>query len=507
MVRRNILANAVGGSVSAILALALIPVQVRVLGVESYGLLAFAASIQVLFSVFDLGLSPTITREVSRDESDDREVSRRLIRLISLVYWPVGIALGMALFIAAPWLAAHWLHLERLTSDRATEAIQLAAVALALRWPVSFYSGVVAGRQRFVALNVIKTAVAGTNAVVGVAVLLVSHDLLAYMTWMALAAAIELSGYVGIVLKVQPGLLKRSRARPTGPSRVWRYAAGIGVINLLAMVLTQSDRLLISKLLSIQSLGYYALAYNILIGLSLIQGFVTSALFPAFAVSHSAGAQIELRTRYESATQVLMYLYNLPIWLLVIFGHDVLRILASPAAADRAAPLLAVLALGFLGNAAASLAYTASIATGNTSLPIRTNLVGVAIYLPALLLLTLSLGALGAAVAWLILNLYYIPSLIPAVHHRVIRVRTMRWFGQCVLPFVAVGLACFGAGRLALHFIGTSDIGMALGVAAASSIAYVFAAFVAIRKPLRNEIVRSIWQVRLVFSGASRAVR
>jgi len=499
LLRRNIAANAIGGSLSAIFALALIPVQVRLLGVEAYGLLAFVASLQVLLSIFDLGLSPTMTREVSRDSSEGHEVSRMLIRSISLVYWPIGIGIGAVLFLAAPWLASHWLHLERLTARTATEALQLAAVVIALRWPVSLYSGVVAGRQRFVALNWLKAAMAAAGALGGIAVVLGTHSLLDLLVWMVVAAGIELAGYLGLVLWLNPGLLAGRLGFSFLPAGVWRYAIGINLINVLAMALTQSDRILISKLLSIQSLGYYALAYNILTGLALIPGFVTSALFPAFVVRHSVGIPTDLRETYQTATRGLMYAYNLPIWLLAIFGHDILKVLTSAATADRTAPLLTVLALGFVCNGAATLAYTASIATGNTAIPIRVNVLAVVVYLPVLTVLTLRLGGLGAAVTWLLLNLYYLPALLPPVH-RLMGVPRLPWIASSFLPFVGAGFACFGGGRLLLMLLGSDSGGATVLAAGLSMVAYVGIGLVAAGTPVRQQIFRSIADVRLAFS-------
>src|SRR4030081_1413079 len=106
MLKRNVVANVRRGSWTALLSLLIIPVQVHVLGVEAYGLLAFMASVQVIASIFDLGLSPTITREVTRDRTPESQWSRELIRSLSAVYWPIGIAIGLAIFVSADWTAA-----------------------------------------------------------------------------------------------------------------------------------------------------------------------------------------------------------------------------------------------------------------------------------------------------------------------------------------------------------------------------------------------------------------
>jgi O-antigen/teichoic acid export membrane protein len=495
MLRRNVVANVLGGSWAALLALILIPVQVRILGVEAYGLLAFVASTQVLFSIFDLGLSPTITREVAKDTSSDLGRTRELVRSLSVLYWPIGIVLGAAMVVGAGWLAGHWLHLGSLPADRAAAAIRYGAVAILLRWPVSLYAGVIAGRQRFDQLNMMKAAVATVSAIGGLVVLFVSRDLLAYMAWTALAAAIELGGYLLLLVRLVPALIGPPSMSVMFDRIVWSFAAGIGAINLLSMVLTQSDRILISKILPIEVLGYYALAYNIVYGLSLVQTLVTSAMFPAFVKFNASQALDELRDRYQIATRAFMYVYNLPIWLFVFFGHDILVAITSRAAADRAAPILSLLAIGFLFNAATALSYTASIAGGNTWLPIRVNLVAVAGYVPVLIVMTIKWGGAGAAAAWLVLNLYYFPTLLRIVHKEIVHIESRGWLVRNFLPFVGSGLLVFAIGRAIAVVIGAGDQ-IALAIALVACLAYAGIGYILLGPSLRRQIVHSIIAAR-----------
>jgi O-antigen/teichoic acid export membrane protein len=500
MLKRNILANALGGSWTALVSVLLIPVQVHFLGVQAYGLLAFVASMQVLFSIFDFGLSPTITREVAKDTSTGAVRTLGLVRSLSLIYWPIGFALGAALFGASGWVAMHWLHVGTLAPDRTATAIRLAAIAIALRWPVSLYSGVLAGRQRFDVLNGLRAGVATVNAVGGAAILVMTGDLIAYMGWTAVAAAVEVTAYSLMVVRLVPGLLIRPKPRPPFERPMWSFARGMTLINLLTMVLTQSDRLLISKLLAIQVLGYYALAYNVLYGLTLIQNFVTSAMFPAFVTSATGSSAVELRERYGKATQVLMYAYNLPIWLLVFFGSDILALVTSQDTADRTAPILSILAIGFLLNASASLAYTAAVATGNTSLPIRNNLIAVVGYVPALVVLTVRLGAVGAAIAWLLLNAYYLPTLVRIVHRDIVRTPMMKWLSKNFWPFLGTGVLSFGAGRILFGLAGGGHLA-ALIFVALSACCYAILGFVMLSASMKTDLFNSVRTARLAWTG------
>jgi len=178
MIRRNVLANVIGGASTIVLNLLIVPVQVRILGAEAYGLIGLIASLQVVFSVLDLGLATTVVREVARDTSPDRRDSRVLAQTVGTAYWITAFLLGGMLFAAADWIAQNWLRLEQLAPATARLGIQTLALSVALRWPTAFYGGVITGLEELTAQNVLKTVTTMIRLLGGLAVLLIARSAL-----------------------------------------------------------------------------------------------------------------------------------------------------------------------------------------------------------------------------------------------------------------------------------------------------------------------------------------
>ena len=65
-VRRNIVANYVGQAIASLLALALVPVYIGYLGIEAYAIVGLFAVIQAWMVLLDLGMTPTLGREMAR---------------------------------------------------------------------------------------------------------------------------------------------------------------------------------------------------------------------------------------------------------------------------------------------------------------------------------------------------------------------------------------------------------------------------------------------------------
>ena len=65
-IRRAAVAQLSSNLWAAAIGLVFVPVYIRFLGIESYGLLGLYAALQGLASVLDLGLTTTINRELAR---------------------------------------------------------------------------------------------------------------------------------------------------------------------------------------------------------------------------------------------------------------------------------------------------------------------------------------------------------------------------------------------------------------------------------------------------------
>ena len=91
-IRRSLgvsLASRIWGAALSIL---VVPVYVRILGIESYGLIGLFASLQVLISFLDLGLGTTLIREFGRlaGSPDGQQEMRDVARTCDIVYLVVG---------------------------------------------------------------------------------------------------------------------------------------------------------------------------------------------------------------------------------------------------------------------------------------------------------------------------------------------------------------------------------------------------------------------------------
>jgi len=153
----NVVANLVGQGWSVLLSLVVVPLYLRLLGIEAYGLIGFYFMLQGLAQVLDLGLSPTMNREMARYSAQPEKApeARDLVRTLEVAYWAIGIGIGAGIVMAAPFIARHWLQASVISEGDVRQALMLMGLLVAVQWPLSFYGSGLMGLQKQVLCNVV----------------------------------------------------------------------------------------------------------------------------------------------------------------------------------------------------------------------------------------------------------------------------------------------------------------------------------------------------------------
>jgi len=446
--RRNVVANLAGGGWVAVLTLAITPVQISLLGMEAYGLIGFITTLQIMMGVLDLGLTSTITRELAGDTSPGRQASRPLLRTALTFYWGIALLIGGGLFVCAEGVSIEWFNPQAVSHSEITKGLQVAAFILALRWPVALYSGALAGVQRMDVLNLVKAAIATLRLVGGMLIVLVWRDLATFLVWVAFSALVEVLLYAAICRRILPELDWHLGFSAHALKNIWGFSLSMNGLALLGMGITQLDRLLISKMLPLESLGYYSLAYNTATAISLVLSALSSALMPSFATAYAENARETLLQRYDIANRVALFGTGLVSFSIVFFGEPLLSMWVNPAAARGAWCALAFLAGGFWFSAAVSSAYNIGVACRRPAPLLKISAMSAVIYVPVLYGMIFFWGIEGAAAAWLLLNAGYVFVIVPMVHRIILGIPVMPWFSRTLFPFAFLGAAVFGSARV-----------------------------------------------------------
>ena len=425
--------------------LAFVPLYIKYLGVEAYGLIGIHAILQAWLTLLDMGMTPTLSREMARFTGGARDAQsiRDLLRSVEIVAICVLIVIVSGVYGASGWLASDWLRAEKLPVATVAQALSIMGVVTALRFFETIYRSCLVGLQQQVLLNVVFSVMATLRGLGAVGILAwVSPTIEAFFLWQAAISIISVALLVFVVYGIMPDTRRSGQFSTKELQEIWRFAGGMMAITFLALLLTQVDKILLSKLISLKEYGYYALAAVVTSGLGLMVGPVTQAIYPRFNELLAKGDQAGLVATFHKGAQLVTVTMGSAAVILIAFAEIILQLWTQDAIlAHKVAPFVSVLALGTLLNGLMWMPYQMQLAHGWTSLAVKVNTVAVAIIIPAILWVTPKYGALGAAWVWVLLNAGYATISIHFVFRRILVGEKWRWYFQDVLIPLCVAAA------------------------------------------------------------------
>lgn len=497
--RLNLLSNYIGSIWAVLLQLAFVPLYIRFLGIEQYGLVGFYLTLQATLQILDFGVSPTISREMARYsvQPAGADEARDLVRTLQVAYFALGLVIGLGVVIAAPLIVTHWLKVDVLPTSTVQNAVILMGALFALQWPLSFFTGGLMGLQRQVLANGLKIAMQTFGGVGAVLSLwLVSPTIIIFLVWQMVASALGVILTMIVLWKNLPTAGRAARFNFSLLSNVWRFATGVTSIGLMGLVLSQMDKVILSAIVDLKVFGYYALAGVVVSGLYAISGPVINTIFPRFSALIANGSVETLRQLYYRSFQFLAVLLWPVMAFLSLFSFEILLVWTRNAEiAQNVAPTVTILAIGTALNGMTVPPYALHLAYGRTR-PI-VSILGVAaiIMLPLMIFMTIYYGVIGTAICWAVFNSCYFFALLQITHRSLLPNAQWRWYlGNLGRPLAGV-MVILGLARFLLpeseSIFALSSMLVAIGVCA------LVAAFSA------SPQARS-WSARVIWNGIAR---
>lgn len=455
--------NPIGKSISAtflsniwlaLLLLVLTPVYVRLLGIESYGLIGFYASWVAILGILDMGISATATREIawlSARPEEERKIPT-LLRSLELFYGGIIVLVGLG-FMGGGWFfGPEWFNTATLTSWLLRQTLFLMSVSLIVQVPSGLYAAGLIGMQRQAECAGL-LALFGTVRSVGaiVVLLLIGPDIRLFFLWQVVASTFQ-------VVLIRRALWRKF-IRSDGPARfswealhaVRKFAGGMTLITALSLVLCQADKILLSRFVPLKSLGFYTLAWAVASGLMLAAMPLMQAYGPRYTNLISSGNQMALAEQVRKASQLMNAMILPPAAFIIALTHPILFIwLGDSLVAAGAAPVLQILVVG---TALIACSYPALniLYSENQLRPVITiNLACFVILLPILILAILNLGILGAAYCW---ALYGIILFVSYQYCGLRRLPGTGLFGATLKNFMGICLASWAIASIGAYWL------------------------------------------------------
>jgi O-antigen/teichoic acid export membrane protein len=452
----NVVANFAGQGWVAAVQIVTVPLYLRLLGAEGYGIVALYATLQGALLVLDLGITPMLSREVARlgARPDTRASVRPLVLTWMALYAGLTVAVTAGLMLAAEPIARLWLSGATIPRAGMASYVRLMAMLAGLQFPVTLGIGVLTGLERQVEANALRAGAATAAAGAAVVVLAtVARTPAAFFACHIGVAVLQLAAAAALVLRhLPPGPVQFAWGMAV---QSWRFAAGMAGHAATSLLLTQADRLVLSAILPLEQFAFYSVAYSGARGLYVLVTPVFGPLFARLSALAAAGDESAVRRLYHQASQTLAVLV-LPVAAAgAAFAPEIMRAWTrNDRAVASASAAFALLVLGNAANGVMHAPYALQLSYGWTRLTLGLNLVLLCVLVPTIAVVSRRYGPGGAAAVWLVLNCATVLAAVPLTHRRVLKGEAARWFFR---DTIAPGLAALAVVLAARHLVPPGD--------------------------------------------------
>jgi O-antigen/teichoic acid export membrane protein len=410
VIARNTLASAWVTLLQLVTSFLFMPLLIRDFGLANYGVFLLASSASVYLSLFDFGVSPTVTKYAAQHKA--RDESSELAGLVSnavAYYTAVGVVVAVLLVLFGQY--GLWIFKLGPVDAALARLLFVISAAIALfAWPLSVGVSLLAGLQRYdlvarVGAWMVVGNVVATAAVVytgkGPLVLLAA---LGAVTIAGSAAACALAYRELGAVRLSVRLVNRKAL-----GVIFSFSWVLFVIQVATLAGDQqTDRLVLGVFTGAAAVGIYEAAAKLNGLVALLAGLPTVALMPAASQLDAQARPGMLRELYLRGTKYTAALVlPITVGLIVLAQPLLLEWLGLRFAANSVAAQVFLLVWLVFPNLA--VAFTIFVGTGRLRFLLAFTSIHALLNLALTLLLVRPLGVLGVVLGTVITEFVMFP--------------------------------------------------------------------------------------------------
>lgn len=434
-----------------------VPWYVHFLGVESYGLIGLYATWYAIAGILDMGISATASREIAWYSARGEEVRLPgLVRTVEVTYWLIAVAVGGGVCFWIWISGGQWLEGARLSSQVVHQSLMLMGVLLVIQIPSGLYSAGLIGLHRQVESARLQALFSTLRIGAALTVIALWPDVRVFFLSQIIVVALQAMLMRRALWRRLPTGRKESRFSFETLRSVGGFAGGMALITALSVSLGQMDKMILSHVVTLETLGVYMLAWSAASGLMLVATPLMQSYGPRFTALHAKGSEEETVLNFRRAGRVMNVLVLPPAALAVTLAPQLLQSwTGNESLALQAAPVLEILTAGMALVACSYPALGLLYARRRFQPVLRINAACFVVLLPLLIIAIRNFGIFGAAWCWALYGFaLWVAYSLACIHELGASGLVMRLLGD----FLLVGATSYVLAETARVFV--VDVGM-----------------------------------------------
>jgi len=340
---RRLLAGAFSTTLSKVVVLLTnvltIPITIRYLGADNFGIWTTISTILSMLLVLDLGVANSLTNFISEAyaREDRTHASTYATTALSIMVIFAGLLGGVGWLI---WPYLHWPSLFHLSGTTAEEgsivghAVAAAFLVFLVGLPASLAPKILGGYQELRSASLFQAAGSVLN-LISVLVLTRMHAGLVALVAASSSALVgmNLLCLLWIWIFRKPWLLPRFVHLNRGAARrMVQSGSEFFILQIAALVVFNSDNLVVTHYLGPRQVASYSVAWRLVSYAAVAQTLLAPALWPAFSEAFARGDMTWVRRTFRRIMVLTMTMSLCFSLIFALFGQTIIRIWASRSA-------------------------------------------------------------------------------------------------------------------------------------------------------------------------------
>jgi O-antigen/teichoic acid export membrane protein len=250
--------NLAGGVVRIGAGIAVIPILIRSLGLEEYGLWTLASSILGVVLLAEGGLSTATTVFVSQDlTKKDNSLSETITVSLVAMFVLAGLAV-LVLYLCSGFVTSWYPALSNFQSITLFHSLQVGAFVVWCKLFQQVFIGIEQAYQRYDLINIIGTISSILTSLGMAVVVLSSGKTLQIMQYQLLVSALLLLIHFYLVSQLVKGAGIKFQLTLSKALEIGKYSLMMWITSIGGVLFTRVDRLVIGSILGSAYLGVYS---------------------------------------------------------------------------------------------------------------------------------------------------------------------------------------------------------------------------------------------------------
>lgn len=434
----NIGANFLGKVVTMLSTYLFVPLYLKYLGNELYGVVSFYTTLQNVMLILGMGLTSTLRKEFAIEENSYRKC--KLLKAVEYIYFFIMIIIIFLCFMLANTLISKYINIGSWDFKQIRNAIGLMGISIAFHLVSNLYSGCLLGAGKHISANIWQAIWAVTRSGCAVLVLIfVNVDIILFFLTQIIVDIL----YVLILRSEIYSWMKKQNIYCNifniNDFKILKdiipYTVGLLGISVVSVINTQLDKILVLNRFDFATLGVYNTAASFAQIPNSIVTILMVAIYNEFIAAYSSNKVERYQRVYFSYYQkIYLFLISTVIFMFFFAQNILLFWTASPNMAYQSHIVSKILLIGnfFLGMQ--QVPYYFLLAVGKTR---YNNILGIGVVIVNILLTPIIVerqGIIGAGEIYSLFRLVEFLVLSFVVQKKFIQKKYLSWLCFNIFP-------------------------------------------------------------------------